>query len=55
MATIREELVLVDKFSKVLKSYITGQEKAGTKTTRTQKAVERFRSASISAGKGVSS
>lgn len=55
MATIREELVLVDKFSKVLKSYITGQEKAGTETTRTQKAVERFRSASISAGKGVSS
>lgn len=55
MATIREELVLVDKFSKVLKNYITGQEKASKETNRAKSALDKFRSASIVSSKGVSS
>lgn len=55
MATIREELVLVDKFSKVLKSYITGTDKAGQSTSKAKSAIDKFRSASIAGSKGVSS
>ena len=55
MATIREELVLVDKFSKVLKSYITGTDKAGQSTNKAKSAIDKFRSASIAGSKGVSS
>lgn len=55
MATIREELVLVDKFSKVLKNYITGTDKASQRTTKAKTALDKFRSASITSSKGVSS
>ena len=55
MATIREELVLVDKFSKVLKSYIIGTDKAGQSTSKAKSAIDKFRSASIAGSKGVSS
>lgn len=55
MATIREELVLVDKFSKVLKNYITGTDKASQSTTKAKTALDKFRSASITSSKGVSS
>lgn len=55
MATIREELVLVDKFSKVLKSYITGADKASQSTSKAKSTIDKFRSASIAGSKGVSS
>lgn len=53
MAQIREELVLSDKFSKVFSKYISQAEKASGETTRTQRALDKIRTASIGSSGGV--
>lgn len=54
MAKIREELSLVDKFSKVFSKYVDLAEKASKKTQAAQKAIKSFESAAKSAGSGFS-
>ena len=53
MAQIREELILSDKFSKVFSKYISQAEKASGETTRTQRALDKIRTASIGSSGGV--
>lgn len=53
MAQIREELVLADKFSKVFQKYITQAEKASGETTKTQRALDRIRNASLGGSSGI--
>lgn len=54
MAKIREELSLVDKFSKVFSKYVDLAEKASKKTQAAQKSIKSFESAAKNAGSGVS-
>lgn len=54
MAKIREELSLVDKFSKVFSKYVDLAEKASKKMQAAQKALKSFESAAKSAGSGFS-
>lgn len=53
MAQIREELVLADKFSKVFQKYITQAEKASGETTKTQRALDKIRNASLGGSSGI--
>ena len=54
MAKIREELSLVDKFSKVFSKYVDLAEKASKKTQAAQKSIKSFESAAKNAGSGAS-
>jgi len=54
VAKIREELSLVDKFSKVFSKYVDLAEKASKKTQAAQKSIKSFESAAKNAGSGVS-